>query len=87
MVLFLVFVVGYLLRRERKTLAHPAAVRMTVWSLLILAALRVYSATSFLWAGVVSDPVLDLLRYVSLALTTVAGILLLTIAAYFFRKR
>lgn len=66
---------------------HRPTVRTLALAFCLLAGLRVYSASSFLWAGDVPDVVLGLLRYIVLAVTTSALILAGSVLAYFIRLR
>lgn len=65
--------------------AHGLAARLLLWSLWTMALLGIYSATSFIWAGDIDHGILEALRYLRLALTTVVGIMLGGVLAFWLR--
>jgi amino acid transporter len=85
MLFFIACLAALTARRRKDSLDHPYAIRLIMISFVILAGLRVYSATSFIWAEFIGDGVISVLRYVVLALTATADILLLTVVIYYFR--
>lgn len=71
--------------RVWRNFQHPALSRYTFVALFLMAALRLYSGTSFLWAGSVDPWVLDIFRFTVLATGTVVFVLACTIVAYLWR--
>lgn len=75
----------YLLARSwrvRSQVTHPAALRLLMVALWLLTASAFYSATAFLWSDLVPGGVLDVGRFLQLALRTATFIVMASLVVY-----
>jgi predicted cation transporter len=85
-ILGLVTVAGLQARVKRNEWRHPSLTRLTFIAMWLLAAMTVYSASSFLWAEAMREW-LDVIRYAPLTVRTVTVVLLLGVVLYLRRIR